>query len=766
MKYLSLVTLFILGFSCKPTEKQASLVDYVNPLIGTAAATTESALEHGENKENNAQVVPYVTSPFGMTNWTPQTKDTEKKCLAPYYYTDSLFQGFRGSHWLSGSCVQDYGSMTIMPISGPLKWLPEERASTFSHDSEKATPYAYEVYLNDYEIKAELTATKRSGLFKFTFEKEGEAHLVLNPNSDEGEGYVKINTATNEIIGYNPVHRIYQGWGEPAGFSGYFVAQIERDFDKSGVYTGPEVLENQLEIKDQKEIGAYVSFSAKKNEVVYVKIGTSFVSIEQARKNLKAETDDLNFDQAKESLQETWENLLSKIEVEGTVRDDKVKFYTALYHSFLQPRTYNDVDGSYPSFAGGTQILNSGATDYFSDYSMWDTYRASHPLFSILKPKASADMMQSLFSMAEQGGWLPIFPCWNSYTSAMIGDHAITTIADAYMKDLIDISDKQYSYLLKNAFESPDTFDEYKNGKGRRALDSYLKHGFIPLEDKVLESFHKGEQVSRTLEYAFDDFALSQIAMKKGDTKNAEILRKRARNYANVYSPADSTVKGKFENGTFTKNYKKYTRMPYITEGTPYQYTWYVPHDIAGLMDIMGGEDAFNDNLDRFHAEGQYWHGNEPGHQIPFLYNYSGQAWKTQKLVSDIMRKEYSAEIGGLSGNDDAGQMSAWYVFAAMGFYHVSPSVPEYVISGPKFDKLTLSLESGNKLIINAPGASKGKIYIKSLTYNGKEMDKTFLSHFDLMNGGELNFEMSDVPNKEWGKAANTRPFSLKSKKP
>ena len=763
MKYLSLITLFVLGFSCKPTEQKAQLVDYVNPLIGTAAATTESAIEHGENKENNAQVVPYVTTPFGMTNWTPQTKDTEKKCLAPYYYTDSLFQGFRGSHWLSGSCVQDYGSMTIMPISGSLKWLPEDRASTFSHDSEKANPYAYEVYLNDYEIKAELTATKRSGLFKFTFEKEGEAHLVLNPNSDEGEGFVKINKETNEIVGYNPVHRIYQGWGESAGFSGYFVAQIERNFDKSGVYTGNELLENQLEIKDKKDIGAYVSFSAEKNEVVYVKIGTSFVSIEQARKNLEAETTSLNFNQAKENLQETWEGLLSKIEVEGTVKDDKVKFYTALYHSFLQPRTYNDVDGSYPSFAGGTQILNSGKGDYFSDYSMWDTYRASHPLFSILKPKASADMMQSLFSMAEQGGWLPIFPCWNSYTSAMIGDHAITTIADAYMKDLISITDEQYAFLLKNAFESPETIQEYKNGKGRRALASYLKHGYIPLEDKVLESFHKGEQVSRTLEYSFDDFALSQISKKKGDSKNAEILRKRALNYANVYSPADSTVKGKFADGSFTDNYKKYARMPYITEGTPYQYTWYVPHDIAGLMDIMGGENEFNANLDRFHAKGQYWHGNEPGHQIPFLYNYSGQAWKTQKLVSDIMRKEYSAEIGGLSGNDDAGQMSAWYVFAAMGFYPVSPSVPEYVISGPRFDKLTLSLESGNKLVINAPGASEGKIYIKSLTYNGKQMDKTFLSHFDLMNGGELKFEMSDVPNKEWGTAVNTRPFSLKN---
>ncbi|MGQ1909182.1 GH92 family glycosyl hydrolase [Marinifilum sp. RC60d5] len=755
---ISLIGLLLLG--CQSEKKNIDYVNYVNPLIGTAPFTSESTLKHSVGTENNSQVVPFVTVPFGMTNWTPQTKDGETKCQSPYYYTDSIIQGFRGSHWLSGSCVQEYGSMTIMPISGTLKCLPNLRGSSFSHDKEMASPYLYQVRLDDYDIDVEMTATKRSGLFKFTFEKEGEAHIVVNPNSDEGRGFIKIIPETNEIVGYNPVHRIYQGWGEEAGFSGYFVVRFQKDIETYGVYQGNNINEGVCQVADLENLGAYVSFLAHENEEVLASIGTSFTSIEQARKNLDAETSELDFDLAKTELQTTWENLLSKVEVEGEVEDDKVKFYTALYHSSLQPRTFNDVDGSYMSFGGGKEVMNSGDQDYYVDFSMWDTYRASLPLFNFLMPEVSADMINSLFLKAEQGGWLPIFPCWNSYTSAMIGDHAISAIADANVKGIIDISDKQYAYLLQNAFKSPDTFEEYKEGKGRRGLKSYLKYGYIPLEDEVKESYHDEEQVSRTLEYSFDDFALSQVAKKRGDVKNAEILKKRAQNYRNVYSAADSCVRGRYIDGTFTKEFDKYIRMPYITEGTPYQYTWYVPHDMAGLMNLMGGEDGFNTNLDRFHAIGQYWHGNEPGHQIPFLYNYSGQPWKTQALVTQIMDTEYITGPGGLSGNDDAGQMSAWYAFAAMGFYPVCPSVPEYVISGPHFDKIKIHLENGNVIEINAKGASTGSNYIHSMNVNGVSTDQNFFNHFDLIKGGVLDFEMGKLPNKKWGTSKEFRPYS------
>ncbi len=766
-RYMRLVTIGLIGWlfvGCLSAEKEIEYVTYVNPLIGTAPFTSLSTLKHSVGTENNSQVVPFVTVPFGMTNWTPQTRDKETKCVAPYYYTDSVIQGFRGSHWLSGSCVQEYGSMTIMPLSGDLKCSPASRGSAFSHNREVATPYWYQVHLNDYDIDVEMTATKRAGLFRFTFLEEGQAHIVVNPNSDEGQGFVRVIPERNEIIGYNPVHRIYQGWGQEAGFSGYFVVRFQKDIESYGVYQGNEIYQGDRQVADLEDLGAFVSFLVHENEEIVASIGTSFTSIEQARKNLEFETEDLDFDAATAQLKDTWENLLSKVQVEGEVEADKVKFYTALYHSFLQPRVFNDCDGSYMRFGGGEEVMNSGDNDYFVDFSMWDTYRASLPLFTLLMPQASADMMNSLFSKAEQGGWLPIFPCWNSYTSAMIGDHAIAAIADAYLKGVIGMTDEQYAFLLQNAFKTPDTVEEYQEGKGRRALQSYLKYGYIPLEDEVKESFHDQEQVSRTLEYAFDDFALSQVAKKRGDSQNEELLKKRALNYRNVYSPTDSCVRGRYADGSFTEDFDKFIRMPYITEGTPYQYTWYVPHDVAGLMQLMGGQEGFNANLDRFHAAGQYWHGNEPGHQIPFLYNYSGQPWKTQALVTQIMESEYITGPGGLSGNDDAGQMSAWYAFAAMGFYPVCPSVPEYVISGPHFDKIKIQLENGKLIEIHAKGASTGRNYIHSLKVNGVNRDQNFLNHFDLMKGGTLDFEMGEVPNKEWGTSQESRPHSLTSR--
>lgn len=761
MKSILSAFFLILLVGCNKQANNEYLVNYVNPFIGTAPATTLSAKKHGHGSENNAQVIPAVTVPFGMTNWTPQTKATETKCLAPYYYTDSVINGFRGTHWLSGSCVQDYGSMTIMPLTGTLNCLTEERGSAFSHQKESATPYVYEVNLLDYNINVEMTATRRCGVLLFTFKEEGPAHIVVNPNSDEGQGYVQIYPESNELVGYNPVHRIYQGWGEKAGFSGYFVVRFSKPMSGYGVYDGEQIFNNKSTIQNKNNIGGYISFDAKKNEMVEVYVGTSFTSIQQARKNLEAEIAGKSFAQVKSELKDEWEKLLGKIKVEGENESDKVKFYTALYHSFLQPRTFNDADGSYPKFDGGVSILNSGEGNYYGDFSMWDIYRALQPFYNLIIPSTNAQMMQSMLQKAEQGQWLPIFPCWNSYTSAMIGDHITVSLADAYIKNVIDLDEKEYGYLLQNAFKTPESFSDYENGKGRRALQSYLNYGFIPLEDEVKESFHQKEQVSRTLEYAFDDFALSQIAAKIGDTINRKHLLKRGLNYKNVFSVQDLSVRGRFANGNFTANFIKTERMPYITEGTPWQYTWYVPHDIYGLSQLMGGEKAFADNLDQFFNSGQYWHGNEPGHQIPFLYNYCGQPWKTQKQVNTIMQGEYNSSIGGLSGNDDAGQMSAWYVFAALGFYPVCPSVPEYVISGPHFDKISIQLENGKTFTINAPGASKGDFYIQDASLNGQTYTKNYLNHFVITQGGQLDFTMGKSPNKTWGTDLEHRPFSF-----
>jgi predicted alpha-1,2-mannosidase len=744
---------FLILMACQTSEKihEKDFTQYVNPIIGTAPTTTESGLKHGGGTENNAMVQPSVTMPFGMTNWSAQTTNTEKKCTSSYYYTDSLITGFRGSHWLSGSCTQEYGSMAVMPISGQLVCNPAKRGSGYDHANEISKPNYYKAELNSYKITAEMTATARCGLLRFTFQNEGDAHIVVNPNSDEGQGFIQVIPEKNEIVGFNPIHRIYQGWGKPAGFSGYFVMRVEKTADSFGVYTEDQINSGLATLENQPNLGAYFSFQVKKGEQVKVKIGTSFVSIEQARKNLDTEIPDFDFEKVQQNLKSKWNEILSKIEVESNNTDELVKFYTAMFHSFQQPRLYNDVDGLYPRFDGNDQTDTICNGNYYGDFSSWDTYRALHPLYNLIAPEYNADMVNSLLTMGKVRGWSPIFPQWNSYTAAMIGDHSVSIIAEAYVKGVIDLTEEDYQLMKHNATESPATFEEYIDGKGRRALESYLKYGYIPLEDLVQEAFHKKEQVSRTLEYAYDDFCMAQVAKKKGKTDDYDYFLKRGLNYRNVFDPAVNNMNGRFADGTFTKEFDINRKMFYITEGTPWQYNWYVPQDMEGLIGLMGGKEKFNLTLDAFFADGQYWHGNEPGHQIPFLYIYSGEAWKSTKEVRNILKTEYGTGPGGLSGNDDSGQMSAWYVFGAIGFYPVCPSLPEFAVSGPTFEKVTIKLGNGKTFVLSAPGVSETNCYIQSATLNGKPFDKSSVSLVDVESGGKLVFEMGPEPNKEWG---------------
>ncbi len=734
---------FIL-LGCKENIELNNLTQYVNPLIGTAKTTTIAGLRHGSGTEQNAMVQPSVTMPFGMTNWSPQTNNVEKKCTSSYYYKDSIMTGFRGSHWLSGSCSQEYGSFAVMPVSGELVCSPFKRGSAFTHEDETSSPYYYKVNLLDYNIVTEMSATTRCGIFQFTFQNEGMGHIMINPNSDENEGFIEVIPEKNEIVGFNPVHRIYQGWGKRAGFSGYFVMKVERNPDSFGVYSNDDIFSGQSTIENQPNLGAYFSFNVKKGETIRVKIGSSFVSIEQARNNLNAEIPDYNFSKVQKELKKEWDNMLSKIEVEGDSYDDKVKFYTAMYHSFQQPRIYNDVDGTYPRFDGNAQIDTICNGNYYCDFSVWDTYRALHGLYNLIIPEQNADMVRSLLTMAKIGGWMPIFPKWNSYTAAMIGDHVTSIIAEAFVKGVVDLSEEDYQILKHNANETPVNYAEYADGKGRRALPSYLKYGYIPLEDSVKEAFHKNEQVSRTLEYSYDDFALAQIAKKMGKTEDYNYFMKRAQNYRNVFDPAVNNMNGRYADGSFYKGFIRDQHMSFITEGTPWQYNWYVPHDVEGLIELMGGNDAFNANMDEFFEVGQYWHGNEPSHQTPYLYNYSGQPWKTQKIVANTMNEEYGIGPGGLSGNDDAGQMSGWYVLGALGFYPVCPALPEYQICGPKFKKIVITLKDRKQMVINAPNYSKENIYIQKMTINGIENNSNSITHKELVEGGELHFELSN----------------------
>ncbi len=754
----------IFTWSCKDQGSPAEpgLIQYVDPLVGTAASTTESARRHSEaGSELKGQTFPAVGVPHGMTHWTPQTRATENKCIAPYYYRDSLFQGFRGSHWLSGSCTQDYGSVTIMPVTGSLTTDAILRASSFTHSRETSRPDYYSVYLDKYKINAEVTAISRAAIMRFTSDATGEMYIVIEPNSDEGEGFLEIHAEKNEIVGYNPAHRIYQGWGAPAGFSGYFVIQLDTEIEAFGTWHGDSIQNNRTSAKGNKSsVGAFVKVRSVSNKPVQVRVGTSFTGIEGARKNLAAAIADWNFDDVQKSSAAQWKKALGKIEIVTPSQEDKKLFYTALYHAELLPRVFIDEDGSYPEFGGSGKIATVKGQDYYDDFSMWDTYRAVHPLLTLIEPEASEHMVKSLLLKADQGGWLPIFPCWNNYTAAMIGDHGIAMIGDALMKGIAPTEvERAYTIMRKNAFEPNADTASYKDGKGRRALASYLQYGYIPLEDSVWDSFHKREQVSRTLEYAYDDFVLSQVAKKLGREDDYRKLTERAANYKNVIDPATGYARGRYANGKWIEPFNPFAaRTPYITEGTPAQYTWYVPQDVKGLIAIEGGNARFIAKLDTLFDQRYYWHGNEPGHQTVYLYNHAGAPWKTQSRIPGIIREEYSIGPGGLSGNEDGGQMSAWLVFSMMGLYPTCPGVPYYDIGTPLFDEITIHTGS-EAFTIKAENRNEVNHYIQSATLNGKPFNRAYLLHEEINKGGALVLTMGPKPNKSWGLAVADIPY-------
>lgn len=752
-----------LGVSCSDRRSDApNFISYIDTRVGTAASVTRNAGVFGKNTEEYGQILPAVLEPNGMNFWTPQTQDTELKCISPYYYRDTLFQGFRNSHWIVGGCTQDYGSMTLATVTGSLRCSPEKRATPFSHDSEIATPSYYSVDLPQEAVRAELTSRSRSAIFRFTYRKTGKAYIVVNPNSDEGLGYIAVDTVSKRIYGYNPVHCIYQGWGEYAGYDGHFVIEFQKDITDIGTFCGDSIFRGNTAIYNKERIGIYIGFDVEFGEEVLVKAASSFVSNDGAVKNLEAEIPHWDFEATRSQLTSIWEKHLAAISVRSDDELSKRKFYGAFYRASFLPRTFNDVDGRYPSFAKGKPVMSlpEGGT-YYEDFSVWDTYRALHPMLNIISPSRAGLMMNSLVLKYEQGGWLPIFPCWNSYTAAMIGDHCISLLCDAYIKGVggFDI-EKAYQAMRRNAFVHPSE-EEYLDGCGRRALKSYIDYGYVPLEDSVKEAFHTCEQVSRTLEYAYDDYVLSVVARKLGKDEDAGLLLGRAGNYRNVINPATGYAQGRHLDGTFLTDDNAFRFTKFITEGAPCHYTWYVPHDVYGLMDIMGGKDAFAAKLDSMFSENRYWHGNEPCHQIAFMFNYAGQPWKTVDAVRHIMDTEYIDAPGGLSGNDDAGQMSAWYMFAAIGFYPVCPGSEYYILSAPTFPEVEFRLESGKTFVISAPGVSDKNRYIKSVKLNGSDYTLNYISHSDIMNGGIMEFEMSDVPQNTWGTERTDCPPDL-----
>ena len=733
MKHILYILLLMSAISVAFSQEhfvQDNLVRYVNPLIGTAHSTTSGTGRYGKGSEEMGQTIPAVTVPNGMNFWTPQTRQSEKKCVAPYYYEDDIFLGFRNSHWINGGCTQDYGSMTITPQFENLRTSEDKIGTHFTHSNEIAQANYYSVMLEEEHIRAEMTGRSRTAIFRFTYKEQGRAYIVVSSNSDERQGTVKFDKTRNCIYGQNPVHKIYQGKGESAGFSSWFIVQ----FPKTPVDCG--------EFKQ----GGWFAFEVSENDTLVVKASSSFCDLNGARQNMDAEIPHWDFNRTLTETTNDWNRQLGLIEIDSWNQKDKEIFYTALWHASLLPRCISDMDGRRPRFDNGSQtstMLVKSKHPYYTDFSLWDTYRALHPLLNIISPEKNGQMIQSLVDMYSEGGWIPIFPCWNSYTCAMIGDHALSAITDAYIKGVrnFDIQ-KAYEGMRKNAFEIPQSEQEYRDGHGRRALKSYMNFGYIPLEDNVNDAYHKAEQVSRTLEYAYDDWCLSQMALALNKKKDYKMLIKRSENYRNVINPKTGYAQGRYKNKKFSKDVSPFSLQNYITEGAPCHYTWYVPHDPDGLIGLLGGRNRYLARLDSMFSQKLYWHGNEPCHQVAYMYVYAGVPQKTQKEVHNILRNEYNNGPGGLPGNEDAGQMSAWYVFSSLGFYPVCPGSPDYIIGAPLFPYAKIHLFNGKTFEIRANNLSEDNIYIQSMRFNGQPYTNYHLTNDMIINGGLLEFEM------------------------
>jgi predicted alpha-1,2-mannosidase len=564
------------------------------------------------------------------------------------------------------------------------------------------------------------------------------------------DGWIKVDLAHNEITGYNPVYRIYQGNGKPTGFSGYFVIQFRNEVESSGTWCDAKTTTDaELKSNGCEHMGAYLRFKLATPRAILLKAGTSFTSIDAARANLRTEIPAWDFATLRAKTTRTWSTALDAIAIQGGTPAERHSFYTALYHAMMLPRIASDADGSYPRFAGNGKIEKKTTPGpYYDDFSLWDIYRAQLPLLTILQPQRDEAMMQSLILKGEQGRYLPIFPAWNSFTSEMIGDHTGVAMTDAYMKGLrnFDVA-SAWKLIRQNAFDTPP-YEEYKDGLGRRALKSYTKYGYIPLEDPVAEAFHQKEQVSRTLEYAFDDAIIARLGDALGHKQDATILAKRGDSWKNVIDPETKLARGRHEDGSWITPFVYDKWVPYITESNAYQYTFYVPHDVPGLIETLGGKQQFVQKLDGLFANKLYDPGNEPGHHIPYLYDEAGAAWKAQQHIAALV-DVYNDTPAGLPGNDDAGQMSAWWIFSTLGFYPVAPGIPEYWVGTPRFPSATLILGGGKKFIVTAKNVSAKNIYIQSAKLNGAPLKTPRIQHADIIKGGTLEFVMAAEPKKD-----------------
>ncbi|WP_374676569.1 GH92 family glycosyl hydrolase [Flavobacterium sp. NRK1] len=751
--FLGLFTFNLVSSQSVPVSDIKTPVEWVNPLMGTDS----------DYDVSNGNVYPAIAMPWGMNFWTPQTGNMGDGWV--YTYRATRIKGFKQTHQPS-PWMNDYGQFSIMPITGKLRFKEQDRQSWFSHKTETVTPYYYSVYLAEHDVTTEITPTERAARFRFTF-PETDAYIVVDA-FDKGS-YIKIIPSERKIIGYTTKN----SGGVPANFKNYFVIVFDKEFTVTSTFNG-DVLSNALELQAD-HTGAVIGFKTKDGEKVNAKVASSFISFEQAEINLN-EIGNNDFDQLKAKGKTIWNDNLSRIKTEGGTAAQTATFYSCLYRSLLFPRKFyeHDAKGNIIHYSPYNGEVLSGYM--YTDTGFWDTFRSLFPFLNLMYPKVNAEIQAGLSNAYTESGWLPE---WASpgLRDIMVGNNSASIVADAYLKIGAD-----NNYDIQNLYEAvihgANNAGPMK-AVGRAGVEQYIKLGYVPY-DVVNES------AARTLEYAYDDFAIYQLAKAlKRPKKEIELYKKRSQNYKNLFDPTHNLMRGKMTNGKFMEPFDPIKWGEGFTEGNSWHYSWSVFHDIQGLIDLMGGKEVFTKQLDSVFAMppifnnsfnggfihemremqvanmGQYAHGNQPIQHMIYLYNHGGKPWKAQYWVRETMNRLYNPNPDGYCGDEDNGQTSAWYVFSAMGFYPVTPASDQYVVGAPLFKKVTLQLENGKKVIINSPDNSADKRYINAMQFNGKNYTKNYLSYTELMKGAVIDVEMTDVPNEDRGTKKDDLPYSL-----
>ena len=746
------------AFLAFPLTAQPQLTSYVDPFIGTGAV--ESSLS-GNN-------YPGATVPFGMVQLSPDTRVAPDWGQASGYdYNDKVIVGFSHTR-LSGTGASDFIDILMMPTTGTPTTDASESTdpgsgyqSTFSHEKESAKPGYYRVFLDKYGIDAELTATTRTGMHRYSYPKGcRDAHVVLDldHSANKGSWNRRIINAQIRITGPSTVegYRIITGWAKLRKI--YFRIDFSRPIVRSFLSDGGRKHENTAVINGTNLKGVF-DFDVQDGTPLLAKVALSPVSIENARENMRQEIPGWDFDGVVAAADAAWEKELQKIAVEGTELQKEI-FYTALYHTLIQPNTMSDVNGDYMAADYATKKVKAGETHY-STFSLWDTYRGAHPLYTLIQPERTGDFIKSMVRQYDYYGYLPVWQLWGQDNYCMIGNHSIPVVVDAVMKGLAGMdAEKAYEAVRNSALTS------HPNSP----FEVWEQYGYMPENIQT-------QSVSITLEQAYDDWCVAQLAKKLGKTEDYDRFIKRSGFYKNLFNPTTRFFQPKDDSGAWMEPFDPYKYganggYPF-TEGNAWQYFWYVPQNIPDLIALTGGDEAFVAKLDEFFTSteqsgqkndnasgfvGQYAHGNEPSHHVAYLYDYAGEPAKTQKYVAHIMNTLYDNTSAGYAGNDDCGEMSAWYVFGALGFYPVNPANGVYAIGTPMLESATLRLPDGKQFEIKAPKKSAEEIYIQSARLNGKKYDKTYITHQDILNGGTLEFKMGSKPSS-WGTGRDSRPI-------